>query len=110
MLAECQLNGVDCGGQDAFDQVRARAGLESIKLTEENLLQERGRELFLEGWRRSDLVRFGKFTSGASDALWQWKGGVKDGQGVSDHMNLFPIPDSDRYANTNLVQNPGYGA
>ena len=110
MLAECQLNGVDCGGQAAFDQVRARAGLAAVKLTEENLLQERGRELFLEGWRRSDLVRFGKFTSGASDALWQWKGGVKDGQGVSDHMNLFPIPDSDRYANTNLVQNPGYGA
>ncbi len=108
MLAECELNGVSCGGKAAFDAVRARAGMPAIDLTEENLLAERGRELYLEGWRRSDLVRFGKFTS--DSFVWQWKGGVKDGQGCPEHMTLFPIPDSDRYANTNLVQNPGYGA
>ena len=108
MLAECELNGVNCGGKAAFDEVRTRAGMPAIDLTEENLLEERGRELYLEGWRRSDLVRFGKFTS--DSFVWQWKGGVKDGQGCPAHMALFPIPDSDRYANPNLVQNPGYGA
>lgn len=106
MLAECELNGVSCGGQAAFDAVRARAGLASTTLNAENLLQERGRELCLEGWRRSDLVRFGKFTS--DSYLWQWKGGVKEGQGAPSHMNLFPIPDNDRNANPNLVQNEGY--
>lgn len=106
MLAECELKGVSCGGKDAFDAVRARAGLQPVALDEKNLLEERGRELFQEGWRRSDLIRFGKFTS--DSFLWQWKGGVKDGQGVLAHLALFPIPDSDRYANTNLVQNPGY--
>lgn len=106
MLAECELKGVSCGGKEAFDAVRARAGLDPIALTEENLLEERGRELFLEGWRRSDLVRFGKFTS--DTFVWQWKGGVKDGQGAPAHLALFPIPDSDRFANPNLVQNPGY--
>ena len=108
MLAECELNGVSCGGKAAFDAVRARAGMPAVELNAENLLQERGRELYLEGWRRSDLVRFGKFTS--DSFVWQWKGGVKDGQGCPAHMALFPIPDSDRYANTNLEQNPGYGA
>ena len=108
MLAECELNGVSCGGKAAFDSVRARAGMPAIDLTAENLLEERGRELYLEGWRRSDLVRFGKFTS--DSFVWQWKGGVKDGQGCPAYMAIFPIPDSDRYANPNLVQNPGYGA
>ena len=108
MLAECELNGVSCGGKAAFDAVRARAGMPAIELNAENLLQERGRELYLEGWRRSDLVRFGKFTS--DSFVWQWKGGVKDGQGCPAHMAIFPIPDSDRYANPNLVQNDGYGA
>ena len=108
MLAECELRGVSCGGKAAFDEVRARAGMPAIDLNETNLLEERGRELYLEGWRRSDLVRFGKFTSDAF--VWQWKGGVKDGQGCPAHMAVFPIPDSDRYANPNLEQNPGYGA
>lgn len=108
MLAECELKGVSCGGKAAFDAVRARAGMPAIELNAENLLKERGRELYLEGWRRSDLVRFGKFTS--DSFVWQWKGGVKDGQGCPAHMALFPIPDSDRYANPNLVQNDGYGA
>ena len=108
MLAECELKGVSCGGKAAFDAVRARAGMPAIELNADNLLEERGRELYLEGWRRSDLVRFGKFTS--DSFVWQWKGGVKDGQGCPAHMALFPIPDSDRYANPNLVQNPGYGA
>ncbi len=70
------------------------------------ILAERGRELYWEGQRRTDLIRFGKFT-GAS-YLWPWKGGVAAGQSVSDNLNLFPIPASDIIANPNLKQNTGY--
>lgn len=70
------------------------------------ILDERGRELYWEGHRRTDLIRFGKFTD--ASYLWPWKGGVKDGQGVDEHIRLFPIPSSDLSANPNLVQNTGY--
>lgn len=70
------------------------------------LLDERARELYWEAHRRTDLIRFGKFTGGTY--LWAWKGGIKDGRSVSDHLKLFPIPASDKAANPNLVQNPGY--
>ena len=111
MLAECGLNGATLTGsyttgQAAFDAVRERAGVESIVLNEKNLLDERGRELYQEGWRRSDLIRFGKFTSGYN---WAWKGGVPEGKETVDaHLALFPIPESDKNANSNLVQNDGY--
>ena len=55
---------------------------------------------------RQDLVRYNRFTS--SDYVWQWKGGVHDGQGVEDYKNLYPIPVSDMMVNPNLEQNPGY--
>lgn len=70
------------------------------------LLDERARELYWEAHRRTDLIRFGKFTGGTY--LWAWKGGVKDGKSVPDHLQLFPIPASDKASNPNLVQNPGY--
>lgn len=111
MLAECGLNGATLSGtyttgQAAFDAVRERAGMESLALTADNLIDERGRELYLEGWRRSDLIRFGKFTSGYN---WAWKGGVAGGkETVSSHLALFPIPESDKNANPNLDQNDGY--
>ena len=69
------------------------------------LLLERGHELLFEGCRKIDLIRFGKFTSGYN---WQWKGETQDGRDVDGHRTLFPIPDSDRLANSNLKQNPGY--
>lgn len=108
MLAECELNGVSCGGLDAFNDVRERAGVAPVAaLTEDLLLDERLRELALEGWRRSDLIRFGKFTS--DSYLWEWKGGVYEGKGVEAHRVLFPIPSADLNANNKLTQNDGYG-
>lgn len=71
-----------------------------------DVLDERARELYWEGFRRSDLVRYGKFTTG--DYLWPWKGGVQNGKGVDAHYNLFPIPSADIIANPHLVQNTGY--
>lgn len=81
----------------------------NISLSAMNLdfiLDERGRELYYEAVRRTDLVRFGKFTTGAY--LWAWKGGVKAGTSVADKYNLFPLPPTDLSANPNLIQNPGY--
>lgn len=103
MLAECQLNGVSCDGQTYFDKVRERAGLTPITLTADNLLKERLCELYWEGHRRSDLIRFGKFTGGSY--LWSWKGGVLEGQATSAHRNLYAIPSN--YVPT-VGQNPGY--
>ncbi len=71
-----------------------------------NILNERNRELYWEGTRRTDLIRFGLFTS--SSYVWADKGGVISGVGVSDRYNLFPIPQTDMGVNANLVQNPGY--
>ena len=106
MAAECQARGASIDGLSAFNQVRARAGIPAVStLNLDEILDERARELYQECWRRSDLIRFGKFTSGYN---WQWKGETKDGKDVESTRALFPIPDSDRLANTNLVQNPGY--
>lgn len=66
------------------------------------LINERARELYWEGHRRTDLIRFGKFTSGKSEDLWQWKGGSKDGTGVNDRYNIYPIPATELTANPNL--------
>ena len=108
MAAECAVRGAaGLDGLSALNQVRERAGLPAVKAyVLQDVLDERGRELYQECWRRNDLVRFGQFTTG--DYLWQWKGNVKEGKGVDDYRNLFPIPDSDRLANSNLQQNPGY--
>lgn len=103
MLAECQLHGVSCDGQAYFDKVRDRAGMESLPLNEQNLLDERMRELYWEGHRRSDLIRFGKFTGGSY--LWSWKGGIESGQSIAATRNLYAIPT--QYVNT-LGQNEGY--
>ena len=108
MAAECQVRGAGVNGAIAgFNAVRARAGLNPISNpTLQDILDERARELYQECWRRNDLIRFGQFTSGSY--LWQWKGNVKEGTAVEDYRALFPIPDSDRLANTKLQQNPGY--
>ena len=75
-------------------------------LTTDFYLDERARELYWEGHRRTDLVRYGKFTG--STYLWAFKGGVKAGTSVPAYRNLFPIPQADIVANPNLVQNTGY--
>ena len=66
-------------------------------LTEQDLLDERSFELYWEGWRRQDLIRFDQFTR-----AW----GHKEESGK--FRELFPIPDIAFHSNPNLVQNPGY--
>lgn len=67
------------------------------------ILDERARELYWEGYRRTDLIRFGKFTTGIY--LWPWKGGVKSGTSVGEYRKLYPIPSKDLSSNPNLTQN-----
>lgn len=75
-------------------------------LTVDFFLDERGRELYWEGHRRTDLVRFNKFTD--ASYLWPFKGGIKAGTGVPAFRNIYPIPTADLIANPNLTQNTGY--
>lgn len=70
------------------------------------IIKERGRELFWECHRRTDLIRFGQFTTNAY--LWAWKGGIQNGTAVDNKYRIFPIPSTDLSANPNLVQNTGY--
>lgn len=64
------------------------------------MLDERGRELYHEMHRRTDLVRFDSFTT--AQRMWQWKGGVLDGKAVDARYNIYPIPASELSANPNL--------
>jgi starch-binding outer membrane protein, SusD/RagB family len=75
-------------------------------LTLQFVLDERGRELYWEGHRRTDLVRYGLFTTGAY--LWPWKGGVASGTAVNNKYNIYAIPSVNRVANPNLTQNTDY--
>lgn len=78
----------------------------SADVTLDFILDERARELYWEGHRRTDLIRYGLLTTGTY--LWPWKGGVASGTAKSDIYNLFAIPSSNIVANPNLTQNPGY--
>lgn len=93
------------------NEIRRRAyGDDSGKITDAQLtldfiIDERGRELYMEMVRRTDLVRFGLFTT--DKYLWNWKGGTADGRAVDSRFNYFPIPASELSANSNL-KNTGY--
>lgn len=75
-------------------------------LTVDDVLNERSKELYWEGFRRTDLVRYGKFTD--ASYIWPYKGGVINGKAVESFRNIYPLPSTDVIANTNLTQNPGY--
>jgi hypothetical protein len=75
-------------------------------ITLDFVLDERSRELYWEGHRRTDLIRFNRFVE--ATYLWPWKGGVASGTSVSSHRKIFPIPSADINANRNMLQNPQY--
>lgn len=113
IYAEATLRG-GAGGDRAtalryINLLRNRAG--AVPATDEMLnpqyvLDERARELYWEGHRRTDLIRFNQLTT--SEYLWPWKGGISNGTAVDPKFNLFPIPAANMAANSNLTQNAGY--
>jgi starch-binding outer membrane protein, SusD/RagB family len=98
------LNYVNALRQRAYGD--ASGNISAGDLTLDFILNERARELFWEGHRRTDLIRFGKFTGGAY--LWPWKGNVKEGAATESFRDIYPIPSNDLSANPALKQNPGY--
>jgi starch-binding outer membrane protein, SusD/RagB family len=93
----------------AYGDSYGPANVGQLKAADLNLrliLDERGRELYWEGHRRTDLVRYNLLTTSAY--VWPWKGGVSSGTAVDSRYNLFPIPATVRTANPNLSQNTGY--
>jgi len=86
----------------ANDPSSSAGNITSDKLTIDFVLDERGRELYWEAQRRTDLVRYNKLTT--SSYLWAWKGGAIGGTAVDSKYNLFPIPTADLLANPNLDQ------
>lgn len=113
MYAEAVLRGGSGGSRpmalEYINKLRTRAGAPLIGDSALNLdfiLTERSRELYWEGHRRTDLIRFGKFTK---NYAWPWKNGVYSGTAsIDDKYKLYPLPASELTANPNLTQNPGY--
>ena len=97
-----------------INNIRTRAGaavftagdLTPVSAGLQNILNERGRELYWEGHRRTDLIRYGLLTTGTY--VWPWKGGVASGTAVDSKYNIFPVPSTNRISNPNLTQNAGY--
>ncbi|QLL56818.1 RagB/SusD family nutrient uptake outer membrane protein [Empedobacter falsenii] len=121
-LAEVYLNYAEAvlrggtGGDRAtalnlINELRTRAyGNTSGNITDGQLnldfiLAERSRELYWEGTRRTDLIRFSRYTNNYN---WPWKGGVQNGTSVDATKVIFPIPNNIIVINPNLTQNPGY--
>jgi hypothetical protein len=80
--------------------------ISSSDLTLDFILDERSRELYWEGQRRTDLVRYGYFTT--SSYVWPFKANQVEGSSTDSYRNIFPIPSSSISANPNLQQNEGY--
>lgn len=121
-LAEIYLNYAEAslrgGGGDLslaatkINELRMRAfgntsgNVSASDITLDFVLNERSKELYWEGQRRTDLVRYGYFTSGTY--VWPFKGNAASGSGVADFRNLYPLPNNVISVNPNLTQNEGY--
>ena len=121
-LAEIYLNYAEAvlrgGGGDLntaaarINELRERAyGNSSGNITSSDLnlqfvLDERSKELYWEGQRRTDLVRYDQFTS--ATYLWPFKGNEPTGVSVDSYRNLYPLPANVISINPNLSQNEGY--
>ena len=100
MKAEAKVRNGE-NGDEELNRIRTRVGMPYRKATLDNILEERLLELVWEGWRRQDLIRFGKFT-GAYDLRTPLQGES------SGYTTVFPIPQKCIDLNSELVQNKGY--
>ena len=105
--AKYRFNGSQDGLADILEvQDRANRQIKASSVDEQTLIDEWCREFYLEGRRRSDLVRFGLFTG--SKYLWSFKGGSENGQGIPTKFDIYPIPGDEMKNNPNMTQNPKY--
>ena len=105
--AEAKWRKGDMTAINDVNVLRARANATPLtQLTEQDLIDEWSREFYMEGRRRSDLIRFDMFTGKKYN--WAWKGGVPNGQAVDSHFKYYPIPLDDINNNENMHQNADY--
>ena len=103
MKAEVLIRQGGAGAGDTYiTPIRERAGISAASgFGLDSLLDERARELYVEGHRRQDQIRFGTFT----DSWWE-KGGTFDGVSGDPSVETFPIPKWATDANSNLLLDP----
>ncbi len=97
MKVEAILRGGTGSAGTILADIAARAGVAEAPNTLDGIYAERGRELWWEGYRRNDMIRFGKFLEAR-----ELKPYVSDSKYL-----LYPIP-AGALLNPNVKQNPGY--
>lgn len=108
--AEMHINGEGSSKAKGYiDALRKRAhATVSTSYTLNDVLDERAREFYFEGLRRTDLIRFNQFGGTQATYNWSYKGGNINGVTFDKTRNVYPIPTSEILANRNLVQIDGY--
>lgn len=109
--AEMHLKGEGSDKAKGYiDKLRNRAHAEvHSSYTLNDVLDERARELYCEGLRRTDLIRFNQYGGNNATYKWELKGGSENGSNFDKTKNVYPLPSSEILANKNLTQIDGYG-
>ena len=108
--AEMHINGENSAKAKGYiDALRNRAhAAVRASYTLNDVLDERSRELYCEGQRRTDLIRFNQFGGSQATYKWELKGGSTNGTTFAKTNNVYPIPSSEILSNKNLTQIDGY--
>lgn len=108
--AEMHINGEGSAKAKKYiDALRSRAhAAVRPSYTLNDVLDERSRELYCEGLRRTDLIRFNQFGGTQATYKWELKGGSTNGTTFAKTNNVYPIPSSEILSNKNLTQIDGY--
>ena len=108
--AEMHLNGEGSAKAKKYiDALRNRAhAAVRASYTLNDVLDERARELYCEGLRRTDLIRFNQFGGSQATYNWELKGGSTNGTTFAKTYNVYPLPSSEVLSNKNLTQIDGY--
>ena len=108
--AEMHLNGANSDKAKGWiDALRDRAHAEKRSTYSlEDVLDERARELYCEGLRRTDLIRYNQFGGAQATYNWEYKGGNEKGTTFDKKFNVYPLPSSELLSNKNLTQIDGY--